>query len=85
MDHLQAAKERISKNCSLSQREILIVSKRKEDHLKELERYEAELERRRAKTARLREKFKVRMKEVIQPGTLACAHDTCDIFCSRTT
>lgn len=84
MDHLQAAEERISKHCSLSQREILIVSKRKEVLLKDLERYEAELKSRRAKTARLREKFKVRMKEILQPGTLACARDTCDMFCSRT-
>lgn len=85
VDHLQAAEERISKHLSLSQREILTVSKRREGHLKKLECYEAELQKRRAESAKLREKFKVRIKEVFQHGMLVSACDTCDMFFSSTT
>lgn len=85
VDHLQTAEARISYHLSLSQNEILIVSKRKGAHLKKLERYEAELQRRRAESAGLREKYKVRIKEVPQPGMLVSACDTHDIFFCRAT
>lgn len=87
VDHLQVAQERISynKHLALSQKEMLAVSKRREGQLKKLEHYEAELQKMRAESAKLREKFKVRIKEVPQPGMLASACDTCDMFFSSTT
>lgn len=85
--HIQAAEDKIRKKStlSLSQKEILIVSKRKQKHLIELQGSIAELERKRAQSAKLREKFKVGIKEVFQPGMLACTRDTCGMFFSRLT
>lgn len=84
VDHLQAAEERIRLHLSLSQREILIVTKRKEAHLKKLKSYEAELQMKRDESAKLRKKYKVRIKEVPQPGMLVSACDTCGMFFFRT-
>lgn len=58
------------------------MSKRNEAHLKKLESYEAELQRKREESARLREKFKVRIRDVSQTGMLVNVRDTCDMFYS---
>lgn len=47
----------------------MIVRERQEEHQKELERCIIELERKRAQSAKLSQKFKVRVQEVpVQPG-----------------
>lgn len=43
----------------------MILREREQKHLKELEGCAAELEQKRAKSAKLRTKFKVRIKEVL--------------------